>query len=226
MLAGLPAGAAGMVGNVETKEAIECIHKAYSDAGCDLATSNTLEGTRFALAKHGAADRVDELNREGVARARVVARNAWVLGDMGPFGDFMEPLGATTEDEASAMFGEQARALADAQADALILETMSDPTEMAVAVRAAKATGLPVIASFAFHKSDGVTFRTMMGTDVSSALQAAMDAGADVVGANCGASMGLDEYRRLAEAVVRGAAGRPAAGIRFVASMVSMKGRT
>src|SRR5208283_5105255 len=126
MLAGLPAGAGGLLWNVDAKEAVEAIHKNYAAAGCDLATANTFGGTRFALEKHGAADRVEELNREGVARARAVARDAWVLGDMGPFGDFLEPLGTTSEGELREIFDEQARTLAEAQADALIVETMSD----------------------------------------------------------------------------------------------------
>ena len=209
MLAGLPAGACGLQWNVEAPQALEAIHKAYCEAGCDLATTNTFEGTRFALAKHGLGDRVEDFNREGVARARVVARDGWVLGDVGPIGDFLEPLGSITEDEALAMFAEQVRALADANADAIIVESMSDAGELALAVRAARATGLPVIATFAFSRGDGVTYRTMMGTDVATALQAAIDAGADGVGANCGASMGLDDYRRLAESVVANAGGHP-----------------
>lgn len=83
---------------------------------------------------------------------------------------------------------------------------MSDPAEAAVGVRAAKSVcGLPVAVTFAFQKSGG-EFRTMMGTLARDAMSAALEAGADIVGANCGTDLNLDDYAALA-AELRAAAG-------------------
>jgi 5-methyltetrahydrofolate--homocysteine methyltransferase len=128
---------------------------------------------------------------------------------MGPFGDFLEPLGLTTADEALAIFREQAQALKEACPDGIIIETMTDAEEMRIAVKAAKETGLPVIATFAFDRADGITHRTMMGQDVAVCMQTVIDEGADVVGANCGKDMDLEDYAKLADAVLAAAKGKP-----------------
>jgi len=209
--AGLAPGACGEVWNAQNAKAVEAIHARYRSAGCDLVTTNTFGGTSIALERHGLAARADELNRAGAAAARrAVGDGAWVLGDVGPLGAFLEPLGEVTPEAATEMFAAQVRALRAGGADAVVVETMSDATEMAVAVTAARAAGAcPVIATYAFGKGDrSEAFRTMMGVGVDAALGAAVDAGADVVGANCGISLGLDDYRRLADALVKAARGR------------------
>jgi methionine synthase I (cobalamin-dependent) len=202
-------GECGTLWNVEHPADVEAIHGRYAAAGCDFATTNTFGGTQHALAKYGLESRLVELNQAGVARVKAGAPGCWVLADMGPFGDFLEPLGDTTEDEATAMFKTQALALAEGGADGIIIETMTDAAEMRVAVLAAKTVGLPIIATFAFDRADGITFRTMMGADVPTCISTLIDAGADVVGANCGASMGLDDYNRLADSILTYAQGKP-----------------
>lgn len=209
MLAGMPPGECGTIWNVKEPVKVEAIHRSYKDAGCDFATSNTFGGCKHVLAQHGAEGSLVEMNKAGVARARQGAPGCWVLADMGPFGDFLEPLGLTTSDEALALFREQAQALKEACPDAIIIETMTDAEEMRLAVRAAKETGLPVIATFAFDRADGITHRTMMGQDVPSCIQSILDEGADVVGANCGKDMDLDDYAKLADVVQKAAAGKP-----------------
>jgi len=92
-----------------------------------------------------------------------------------------------TPEEMGAAFGEQALALARGGADALCVETMSDAEEAAIAVRAAKeATGLEVICTFTFDRTAQGYYRTMMGLSPEDAAAAALDAGADIVGTNCG----------------------------------------
>jgi 5-methyltetrahydrofolate--homocysteine methyltransferase len=209
-LRGLAAGACGELWNIDNPSAVADIHRAYLQAGCDLITTNTFGGTRAALARHGLADSAAELNRAGARLARqAAASNAWVLGDIGPFGGFLEPLGDTTADQLTAMFREQAAVLYEGGVDAIIVETMSDPAEMAIAIKAAKATRrAPVIATYAFGKQDAM-FRTMMGTTLADAIAAAIDAGADIVGANCGTALGLDDYLRLAEQLTKAAGSTP-----------------
>jgi len=209
---GLRSGECGMLWNRERPAEVDAIHRAYRSVGCDLLTTNSFGGARFALERHGLTARVAELNHAAAQVARAAAGDdGWVLGDVGPFGDFLEPLGDTTADDLRAAFREQIAALLEGGADAILVETMSDPAEAVVGVEAAKAGGadVPVIVTYAFQKTGAGQFRTMMGTEVTEAVRRATAAGADVVGANCGTSLNLDDYVELARQIVRAAGNAP-----------------
>lgn len=210
MARGLTPGECGMRWNAERSGDVEAVHAAYASAGCRLITTNSFGGTRSMLARHGAEAHVAEWNKLAASLARRAAGDAgWVLGDVGPFGDFLEPLGETTEDELAGIFREQIAALVAGGADAVLVETMSDPAEAAVGVRASKSVSpLPVVVTYAFQKS-GDVFRTMMGTSAADAVGAALEAGADIVGANCGTDLSLDDYILLADALVAAAGDAP-----------------
>ena len=199
MLRGLVPGECGMLWNTDRPDDVAGVHTAYAEAGCRLITTNSFGGTRSMLGRHGHSNRVGELNLAAAQLARKAAGpDRWVFGDVGPFGDFLEPLGDMTEDELLGIFAEQIAALAEGGADAILVETMSDPAEAAVAVRASKSVcGLPVAVTYAFQKSGGC-FRTMMGSTTGDAVKAALEAGADLVGTNCGTDLGLDDYIALA----------------------------
>jgi len=94
-------------------------------------------------------------------------------------------MGQTSAAELQTAFAEQAQAMADAGADALVIETMSDPAELRVAIVAAKATGLPVVACMVFDCGKNLD-RTMMGTTPEQAAETLLEAGADLIGSNCG----------------------------------------
>jgi 5-methyltetrahydrofolate--homocysteine methyltransferase len=207
---GLTPGACGEKWNTQRPEALAAIHQAYVDAGCDLITTNTFGGTEPALQRHGLDHEVRPLNAAGAAVARVVAGDSrWVLGDVGPFGGFLEPVGDADPRMVAEFFRQQIAALLEGGADAIIIETMSDPLEMQVALHALRDLGdTPAIATYAFQKTDG-TFRTMMGTTVPDAIEAAMQAGASVVGANCGTALTLPDYLELARQLVAVADDRP-----------------
>jgi 5-methyltetrahydrofolate--homocysteine methyltransferase len=207
---GLAAGAPGEAWNLEHPERIRLLHGRYLAAGADLLTTNTFGGTSIALAARGLRDRVAEVNRAGAGVARDVAgERAFVLGDVGPCGGVLEPFGDVAEARAADAFREQAAALLEGGADAVLVETMSDPVEAALAVRAAREAGAPlVLATFAFQRvPDG--FRTMMGADVTGAIEAVLAAGAAVVGANCGTELSLDDYLRLTAELCAAAGGAP-----------------
>ncbi|MEI6279510.1 MAG: homocysteine S-methyltransferase family protein [Verrucomicrobiae bacterium] len=210
MMRGLTPGECGMRWNDERAGDVQAVHAAYVAAGCRLITSNSFGGTRTMLDRHGLGGRVVNWNRKAAALARAAAGpEGWVFGDVGPFGDFLEPMGETTEDELQGIFCEQIAALVEGGADAILVETMSDPTEAAVGVRAAKSLcGLPVAVTFAFQKSGG-EFRTMMGTSVRDAVPAVLEAGADIVGANCGTDLNLDDYVALAREIQSAAGAVP-----------------
>jgi 5-methyltetrahydrofolate--homocysteine methyltransferase len=209
--AGLAPGDCGMLWCVEKPDAIEAVHRRYRDAGCDLLTTNSFGGCVTNLERHGLVPRADELNRAAAQVARRAAGdNAWVLADIGPFGGFLEPLGEMTADDLLKLFVQQGTALKAGGADAALIETMTDPGEVAVAIKAMKQVGdWPVIATYAFDRGDGKNYRTMMGTTVEQAMQETIAGGADIVGANCGTAMDLDDYARLAEQMVRAAGKTP-----------------
>jgi 5-methyltetrahydrofolate--homocysteine methyltransferase len=119
-----------------------------------------------------------------------------VAGSVGPTGEFLEPLGEVTEAEMYDAFVEQVTALEEGGADAIIVETMMALEEASLAVKAAKEnTDLVVIATMTFDKGPRGYF-TMMGIDPSRAVKGLREAGADIVGANCG--NGIDRMIEIA----------------------------
>src|SRR6185503_4583443 len=143
----------------------------------------------------GSADQVVEINRAGVeiARAAFNGRDGYVIGDIGPFGGLMEPYGDFTEDQVRHAFEEQAQALVDAGADALIIETQTSLEELLLGIAAAKKAGAPcIIGSMAYDVTlDGSTFRTMMGIDPERAAEFLEERGAHIVALNCGTGMDM-----------------------------------
>src|SRR3954469_20943978 len=122
MYAGLEQGNCGEEWNLTHPEKVLEIQRRYADAGSDCIITNTFGGSRIMLNRHGNADRVVEINRAAVEIARqafsAVGRDAYVIGDIGPFGGLMEPFGDFSEQEVRDAFTEQAKALVDAGADA------------------------------------------------------------------------------------------------------------
>jgi 5-methyltetrahydrofolate--homocysteine methyltransferase len=200
MARGMTSGACGMAWNIDRADDVKAIHDAYRAAGSRLITTNSFGGSRFVLDAHGRAADVRALNLAAARVARAAAGDdAWVLGDVGPCGDFLEPVGDLTADEVRDAFRDQIAALLEGGADALLVETMSDPEEMVLGIEAALSCDpeVPVIGTYAFQKTTAGEFRTMMGTPVDEAIRRAVDAGAKIVGANCGSALDLDDYVAL-----------------------------
>ncbi len=197
---GLKPGECSELWNIERTDDVEDIHRAYRDAGCDLITSNTFGGTTTALARHGLADQAEQLNTLAVRlMRRAVGGSCHLLGDIGPFGDFLEPMGDTTPEQLRLIYRQQAMNLKRGGADAIIIETMSDPNEMAIAIQSATdVANWLLIASYAFNAPVDGVFRTMMGATVEQCVKAA-------IGANCGTSLALPDYIELAKAFVQAA---------------------
>lgn len=182
---GLPAGQCPDAWNLERPSEVEAVARAYVEAGSQIILTNTFRANRLALAGYGLAHRVREINRAGAEISRRAAGgSARVFASMGPTGRMLM-IGETTEEELQQVFAEQAQALAEGGADGIVVETMSDLAEAAIAVRAARATGLPVVASMVFDSGKNLD-RTMMGVTPEQAAVGLREAGADVVGANCG----------------------------------------
>jgi homocysteine S-methyltransferase len=128
--------------NIADPARVRKVHDAYVSAGVDLLETNTFGANRVKLAKFGLGDEVERINAAGVAIARQASGpGTLVVGAMGPLGCELTQHGPMTTAEASAIFGQQARALVDAGADLLILETFSNPRELLIAVEALEALG-------------------------------------------------------------------------------------
>ena len=203
MLAGLEQGSCGEAWNLTHPERVLAIQRQYVEAGSDALITNTFGGSRIMLNRHSNADKVTDINRAGVAIARDAFgnREGYVLGDIGPFGGLMEPYGDFTEAQVRDAFAEQARALVEAGADAIIIETQTSLEELLLALTAAKDAGAPcVIGSMAYDVTlDGTTFRTMMGIDPERAAAFMQEHGADVVALNCGTGMDMTRARQAVE---------------------------
>ncbi|MBN2191926.1 MAG: homocysteine S-methyltransferase family protein [Polyangiaceae bacterium] len=184
-LAGLGAGDCTDAWNVQHPDRVEVVARAYVDAGSHVILTNTFGANRLQLARHGLAREVAAINRAGVAISRRAAgTSAAVFASLGPTGRLLG-MGQTTESELREVYSEQARALAEAGADALVLETFADLDELRPAIAAAKEMEMTVVASMVFD-SGARHDRTMMGTTPERAAEAMAEAGADVIGANCG----------------------------------------
>src|SRR6478735_9930444 len=147
MIAGLEQGACGEEWNLAHPDRVLAIQRRYAEAGSDCILTNTFGGSRIMLNRHGNADRVAAINQAGVAIAREAfgRKEGYIIGDIGPFGGLMEPYGDFTEKQVRDAFNEQAEALVDGGADAIIIETMTSLEELQLAIEAAKAAGAPCI---------------------------------------------------------------------------------
>ena len=187
---GLEPGGSPELMNAANPEVIKGMAKHYFDAGSDIVLTNTFGGNKFMLERYGAGDRLFELNRLAAEHARSVApEGKFVAGSIGPTGEFIEPLGTATEDELYETFSEMSKAFEAGGADAVMIETQLAIEEAAIAVRAAKeTTGLVVMATMVFDKGPRGYF-TMMGVTPEQAVEGLEEAGADIVGTNCGSGI-------------------------------------
>jgi 5-methyltetrahydrofolate--homocysteine methyltransferase len=200
--------------NLTHPERVSEVARAYVNAGSRVILTNTFGANKIRLAENSLADRVVEINRRGAGISRAAAAGkAAVFASIGPVGRLL-PSGEITSAEIQSAFEEQAGALAQGGADALVVETMYDLEEAKLAVAAARTTGLPVVACMVFDSGKNLD-RTMMGTTPEQAAQALTAAGADVIGANCGQGIGgfPPICRRLRAATDRPIWMKPNAGL-------------
>jgi 5-methyltetrahydrofolate--homocysteine methyltransferase len=190
--------------NISHPDRVAKVARAYVRAGSGIILTNTFGANPIRLGEAGLAGQLAEINRVGVEISRsAAAGRALVFASMGPSGKVLLD-GNITTGELLEAFAEQARILAEAGADGLVIETMSDLEEARLAVQGARGTGLPVVACMVFDCGKAKD-RTMMGETPELAARILTEAGADVIGANCG--QGIADFvsicRRLKAATDR-----------------------
>lgn len=173
---------------IERPQEVMDIHRQYRKAGSDIVETNSFGGNRFKLKHYDLEEKVVEINKAAASIARKVAGDSqYVLASVGPTGQFMEPLGTETEESFYNAFKDQLIALEAGGADAVIIETMTAIEEALVALKAAKEnTRLVTIISFTFDPQQHGGYASMMGVTPAAFATAAVSAGADIIGTNCG----------------------------------------
>lgn len=184
--------------NIESPELVRSVHEAYFEAGCDAVITNTFGANAISLKRHNLSGQAAAINTAGAKLAREAAgEGRYVIGDMGPCGDFIEPLGMVKADELREAFRVQAQALLEGGVDGFIIETMTALDEIQVGVEAVREVcGLPIFVSMAYDPAGGA-WRTMMGVTPEQAVETFRDMGVTAVGFNCG-TLSMPEYEALA----------------------------
>jgi homocysteine S-methyltransferase len=170
--------------NLSQPELVAQVHREYAEAGADVLETNTFGANRVALARHGHADKIEDINRAAVRLARSASPDVWVCGAVGPTGIEYDDAAPHEQALARAALEEQIGVLAGAGVDLILIETIVHLGEMDAAIAAAKKVGrgLPILAQVVF-RPDGLARGGVTPEEVAARLRAA---GADVVGANCG----------------------------------------
>ncbi|HOX04860.1 MAG TPA: homocysteine S-methyltransferase family protein [Planctomycetota bacterium] len=187
---GLGAGEVPERWNVERPDEVRGVAASYVAAGSDIILTNSFGGTSIKLARSGLAGRAGEFNLAAAELSKkAAAGKALVFASVGSCGEILEPYGELTPEKAQASFAEQVRWLAEGGADGIVIETLADLGEARIALSAAKEScRLPVVVSMTFEKGPG-GIATMMGVRPEQAAAELTAAGADMVGANCGAGI-------------------------------------
>lgn len=166
---------------IEHAEILTEIHRQYVNSGAQIIMTNTFGANGKKLARFGVE--VVEAVMASVKCAKAATDgNALVALDVGPLGEMLKPAGSVSFEEAYNIFAEMMQAGANAGADLILIETMTDVLEVKAAVLAAKEnTSLPVLASMSFEE-DG---RTFTGVSVEAFAAAIEPLGVDGLGLNC-----------------------------------------
>jgi methionine synthase / methylenetetrahydrofolate reductase (NADH) len=199
--------------NLVSPALVKEVHMGYVKAGAELLETNTFGANRFRLGKFDLGDKVREINLAGARLARESAgEDLYVAGSVGPLGLRLEPLGATSLDEARSAFREQVEALAAGGVDLIVIETMMDLEEAHQALLAVReACSLPVVVQMTVQE-DGNTLSGASPEDFTRQLDAW---GADIIGINCGVgpAIVLETLERMAAVTTKKLSAQPNAGL-------------
>lgn len=213
--AGMKPGECPELYNITHPDIVRSIHRQYVEAGTTMLHTNTFGANRQKLSAYDLQDRIAEINQAAVQVAKEAAEgypDVKIVGDLGPTGKFLAPLGELSFDEAYDIYRQQAMILDEAGVDYILIETIIDIQEMRAALLAVKDnTNLPVICQMSYSE-DG---RTVTGTDPQTAAIILDAMGADIIGANCscGPAQLLPVVEKLHAATTKPISIQPNAGL-------------
>jgi len=202
---GLKAGDIPELWNITNTDIVFNIHERYAKAGCDIINTNTFGANRLKLADTDFT--VEQIISSGVEIAKKAAQivsaerkseEIYVALDIGPTGKLLSPFGDLDFEEAVNIFAQMVKAGADAGADLILIETMSDTYEIKAALLAAKEnSALPVIVTFTPDASG----RLLTGADILTVINLIEGLGADALGINCG--LGPQQIKPLLDEIIK-----------------------
>jgi 5-methyltetrahydrofolate--homocysteine methyltransferase len=180
--------------NIKFPERISDIYSSYINAGSDIILANTFGANPIRLKQHGLLDKAEDIIKSGIDLIRKISPKTIVAGDISSIGEYIEPLGELSFDEAYNAFAQQASLLQKHNADIIVIETMTEIKETKAAILAAKDNfNGAIIAQMTFAK-DGIS---VTGSDLKSFIAMAESLGADAIGLNC--SIGSKDLAQLAK---------------------------
>jgi len=174
--------------NLERPEILEEIAGLYLRAGAEIIQTNTFGGSPLKLEPYGLDRRAEEINARALHAVRNVVRDrVYVSGSCGPSGKILEPYGDTNPERLFESFMTQMHALITGGVDMICIETMTDLAEATLAIKAARSVSsdIPICATMTFDSTPR-GFYTVMGTNIEQAVKGLTEAGADIIGSNCG----------------------------------------
>jgi len=195
---GLKSGESPESINLKDPNVLVEIATLYFNAGADIVQTNSFGGSPLKLSHYGLEEKTEEINQTAAQCVRqVVGDKGYVSGSCGPTGQMLKPLGVIETDEMREGFQRQIKGLIEGGVDIICVETMTDLNEAKLAVQAAKslAPDMPVMATMTFDPTPRGFF-TVMGISISQAVQGLTEAGADILGSNCG--NGLEKMIQIA----------------------------
>ena len=188
--------------NLTDPATVANIHRQYLEAGAQLIETNTFGANRYKLREFGLENQVVEINQAAVELAkRVVSatfrEDVFIGGAVGPLGVWIAPIGRVSEEKAYTAFYEQIETLVNTGANAIILETFSDISEISLAIQASRAVNpdIPIVAQMTFTRDD----HTTLGDSPATIAEKLAQTDADVIGVNC--SSGPAQLMRLISVV-------------------------
>lgn len=185
---GLKVGDCPEAYNLSDMDILEDIAKKYYEAGAEIIQTNTFGGSPLKLMTYALDNKAVEINQNAVKAVRsAVGSNAFISGSIGPSGKLLEPYGSTSPEQVYESFLVQARALIEADVDILCVETMTDLNEAVLALKAVReiSSDIPLMATMTYDRTEQ-GFISIFGVTIQQASEGLKDAGADIVGSNCG----------------------------------------
>ena len=177
--------------NLTDGQSVTTIHRMYLESGANVISTNTFGANPIKL--EGTGYSTKEIVSAAIINARNAAKDfkdAFVALDIGSCGKLLKPYGELDFDSAYNAFAEVVKAGADA--DLILIETMSDLYEIKAAVLAAKENScLPVVVTASFDENG----RLLTGGDIHSFVALLEGLGVDALGMNCG--LGPKEMLKL-----------------------------